>query len=255
MLVRALLAASILILSAGAAQAGCIMDPASNALRASTAADAALAATQNAAPRRWFINNDELQFGADFYGKFGLPRVLEVGDVQYDRMKDGTPFFKAGGDVQVLYALSNAQSCEFQPYQLLPEYYVLRVTLAELSLLERRSTERTATSATVTFINVPAHPQPGTEARRRTRLEINCTDRQARVLGVERQARDGRLLSRDATVGPWGNFSGPDPAVIALIGQVCQHKQGDPIPAQLQTFQGMEEAHRAYEDLLKANGG
>ncbi|MDQ0465029.1 hypothetical protein QO010_002813 [Caulobacter ginsengisoli] len=69
----------------------------------------------------FYTGNDTVVLNGRTYRKFGLPRVLKAQELEAkpEGFKDGVPFYRAGGgDEQVLYALSQAVGCEFQPYAL-----------------------------------------------------------------------------------------------------------------------------------------
>jgi len=76
----------------------------------------------NAQSATWFINNEPVTFNNHRYVKYGLPRVLNVGDVNNVGTYQGVAVFAepsapAGAPAQVIYVPVGSR-CEFQPYQL-----------------------------------------------------------------------------------------------------------------------------------------
>ena len=67
----------------------------------------------------WFINSDPIKVGGKRYVKYGLPRVLQVGDVELLAPYKGGFVYAERGNPQreVLYLLTDLAGCEFQPYQ------------------------------------------------------------------------------------------------------------------------------------------
>jgi hypothetical protein len=71
-----------------------------------------------AANATWFINNTPITFQNRRFVKYGLPRVLGVGEVTGVGEFQGTPVFAEAGQTRpdVVYVLVRP-GCEFQPYQ------------------------------------------------------------------------------------------------------------------------------------------
>ena len=68
----------------------------------------------------WFINGDPITVGGKRYVKYGLPRVLQTGDVELLAPYKGAFVYAERGNPQreVLYLLTDLAGCEFQPYQI-----------------------------------------------------------------------------------------------------------------------------------------
>ena len=74
----------------------------------------------NAQSATWFINNEPITFNGHRYVKYGLPRVLNVGDVNNIGTFEGVPVFaepSAATPQEVIYVPVGSR-CEFQPYQI-----------------------------------------------------------------------------------------------------------------------------------------
>lgn len=69
----------------------------------------------------WFVEQEPIEFGAATYVKYGLPRVLGIGEIEYFGAKDGVFVGKEKGVAdaapEVVYVMIDQVGCEFQPYQ------------------------------------------------------------------------------------------------------------------------------------------
>jgi hypothetical protein len=67
----------------------------------------------------WYISGETATVAGKKYAKYGLPRVLQKGDVEKPVVYKGGHFFSETGATQreVLYLLTDLANCEFQPYQ------------------------------------------------------------------------------------------------------------------------------------------
>ena len=78
-------------------------------------------AEANAQSATWFINNEPITFNGHRYVKYGLPRVLNVGDVNNIGTYQGVPVFAEPSanaqNAEVIYVPVGSR-CEFQPYQI-----------------------------------------------------------------------------------------------------------------------------------------
>jgi hypothetical protein len=73
---------------------------------------------------QWYIDSVPAPVGGETYVKYGLPRVLGAGEVQFYRASRGGYFYaEAGfeGRPEVVYLLTDLEGCEFQPYQIDPD--------------------------------------------------------------------------------------------------------------------------------------
>lgn len=75
--------------------------------------------------KSFYTNNDPVIIGGLTYKKYGLPRVLSAAelDPKAHGGKDGATFYHEvglpkGAKVEVVYLLTQAVGCEFQPYAL-----------------------------------------------------------------------------------------------------------------------------------------
>ena len=79
------------------------------------------AAEANAQSATWFINNEPITFNGHRYVKYGLPRVLNVGDVNNIGTYQGVAVFAEPSanatSAEVIYVPVGSR-CEFQPYQI-----------------------------------------------------------------------------------------------------------------------------------------
>ena len=74
-----------------------------------------------AATQPWFVNNQPIQFNGRRYVKYGVPRVLNVGDVNNVGTYQGVAVFaepSANAQMPEVIYLPVSGRCEFQPYQL-----------------------------------------------------------------------------------------------------------------------------------------
>lgn len=79
---------------------------------------AALPSAESAAAARWFVADEPVVFEGRRFVKFGLPRVLDAGQVTRTGEFRGVGVFVAPGErVDVVY-LPTGAGCEFQPYEL-----------------------------------------------------------------------------------------------------------------------------------------
>lgn len=78
---------------------------------------------QSAWGKAWYINADEIEMFGKAYVKYGLPRQLRPGDVEAAAEYMGVVVATdpRALDREVIYLLTNAEECEFQPYQIKPE--------------------------------------------------------------------------------------------------------------------------------------
>jgi len=72
--------------------------------------------------KSWYINADRIEVFGQSYVKYGLPRVLRPGDVDYatDYMGVAIALDPRATGREVVYLLTNAEGCEFQPYRIEP---------------------------------------------------------------------------------------------------------------------------------------
>jgi len=79
------------------------------------------AVEENARSATWFINNEPITFNGHRYVKYGLPRVLNVGDVNNIGTYQGVAVFAEPSanaqNAEVIYVPVGSR-CEFQPYQI-----------------------------------------------------------------------------------------------------------------------------------------
>lgn len=119
-------AAAVLLLSANAAQAAmCVVDGETLEIRDHLVPDdnAYFVADETGAKLDWVINDEPLYADEQTYRKYGLTRVVGIGDIEFDGWVGGVPLFKAKGDVEVpdvIYVLTDPLKCEVQPYQKAP---------------------------------------------------------------------------------------------------------------------------------------
>jgi hypothetical protein len=73
---------------------------------------------QGAGSLQWYIDSETVEVGGSRFAKYGLPRVLGPGEVEYVATARGGLFYgEAGvGKREVLYLLTVPAGCEFQPY-------------------------------------------------------------------------------------------------------------------------------------------
>ncbi len=70
----------------------------------------------------FYINNEAVTLKGAKFERYGFPRVLSVMELDPKpyAFKDGAPFYQeqglAAGEVEVVYLLTQAVGCEFQPY-------------------------------------------------------------------------------------------------------------------------------------------
>ena len=67
----------------------------------------------------WYVNSEKISFGKDKYTKYGLPRILGIGEVTRAGLYDGVGIYvEANSDETppVLIYVPVRQGCEFQPY-------------------------------------------------------------------------------------------------------------------------------------------
>lgn len=78
---------------------------------------------QSAWGKAWYVNAESIQLSDKTYVKYGLPRVLRPGDVDYalDYMGVAVALDRLSVNHEIVYLLTNADECEFQPYQIEPE--------------------------------------------------------------------------------------------------------------------------------------
>ena len=70
---------------------------------------------------QWYIDGDPAPVGGETFVKYGLPRVLGAGEVEFYRASRGGYFYVEAGleeQPEVVYLLVDLAGCEFQPYQL-----------------------------------------------------------------------------------------------------------------------------------------
>jgi hypothetical protein len=80
-------------------------------------------ADQTGAKLDWVVNNDPLVDNDRNYRKYGLPRVVTIGEIAFHGWVGAVPMFKAKGDPDVpdvVYLLTNPLTCEVQPYAVAP---------------------------------------------------------------------------------------------------------------------------------------
>ena len=71
----------------------------------------------------WYIDGETVTVGGAAYTKYGLPRVLGPSEVVYSGAYRGGFFYAEPGiekGAEVVYLLTDAAGCEFQPYQVEP---------------------------------------------------------------------------------------------------------------------------------------
>jgi hypothetical protein len=116
---RYVLAIAVAFSLPGAALA-CFVPAGTQELRMATEHDAA--ASQGARWSSFYIDSIVLGIGGYEYSKYGLPRVLGPADLELAAFYEGVPFFRAGGETEILpeifYFLVDPMTCEFQPYQI-----------------------------------------------------------------------------------------------------------------------------------------
>jgi hypothetical protein len=79
---------------------------------------AALPSGESAAAAAWFLADEPVVFAGRRFVKFGLPRVLDAGQVTRAGEFRGVGVFVAPGErIDVVY-LPTGAGCEFQPYEL-----------------------------------------------------------------------------------------------------------------------------------------
>lgn len=115
---------TIALLAATPAVAGdsCVADYENVVIRSATDADSAsMLSGQSLKSYEWGDGRD-LQVGDHVYQKYGLPRVLFAEEMQLYGQMDTVPFVREAGTTDeppyVLYVLTDATQCEFQPYML-----------------------------------------------------------------------------------------------------------------------------------------
>jgi hypothetical protein len=71
-----------------------------------------------AANKTWFINNEKITVNGKTYVKYGLPRILGIGEIEKAGTYDNVGIYaEAGaGGMEVVY-IPVEPGCEFQPYQ------------------------------------------------------------------------------------------------------------------------------------------
>lgn len=81
--------------------------------------DVAQAGASQADGRSWFTSASPVRIANRNFVKYGLPRILGYNEVEYFAEHDGVVFAAERGvrNPEVLYALTRAVGCEFQPYQ------------------------------------------------------------------------------------------------------------------------------------------
>jgi hypothetical protein len=121
-----LTALAALMLSASTAHAAmCVVDGETLEIRDHLIPDdnAYFVADQTGAKLDWVINSEPLIDHEQQYAKYGLARVLSIGEIEFHGWVGGVPIFKAKGDPdvpEVLYLLTNPLKCEVQSYQKAP---------------------------------------------------------------------------------------------------------------------------------------
>ncbi|MBX3563963.1 MAG: hypothetical protein KF730_05220 [Sphingomonas sp.] len=72
-----------------------------------------------AARLSWYINDEAVTVDRKKFVKYGLPRVLEPGDVDLHAPYGNGYFYREKGThmPDLLYLLIDLKDCEFQPYQ------------------------------------------------------------------------------------------------------------------------------------------
>jgi hypothetical protein len=75
---------------------------------------------QSALGKSWYLHADRIEMFGQNYLKYGLPRTLRPGDVDYaaDYMGVAVALDRQAVNREVIYLLTNADECEFQPYQI-----------------------------------------------------------------------------------------------------------------------------------------
>lgn len=67
----------------------------------------------------WYVNNEKISFGKYKYTKYGLPRVLGIGEITRTGSYDGVGIYVESASDEttpVLIYMPVRQGCEFQPY-------------------------------------------------------------------------------------------------------------------------------------------
>lgn len=79
----------------------------------------ATAETAQARNKPWYISGEAILLAKKKYTKYGLPRILRKGDVEFFTSYMGAGVYAEAGNPQreVLYMLTDFANCEFQPYQ------------------------------------------------------------------------------------------------------------------------------------------
>lgn len=72
--------------------------------------------------RAWYRNADPITIEKKRFVKYGLPRAGLIQYLEFVQDHDGVPVMAEKGvrEHEVLYLLSDAAACEFQPYQVQP---------------------------------------------------------------------------------------------------------------------------------------
>ncbi|MEJ0013928.1 MAG: hypothetical protein WDM94_15235 [Bauldia sp.] len=80
-------------------------------------------ADQTGATLDWVISNEPLIDHEQSYRKYGLPRLVGIGEIEFHGFVGAVPMFKDSGDPEVpdvVYLLTNPRQCEVQPYAKAP---------------------------------------------------------------------------------------------------------------------------------------
>lgn len=113
---------ALLTATSAVASDGCVADYESVTIRSPIETDSAsVLSGQSLKSYEWGDGRD-LQVGDHVYQKYGLPRVLFAEEMQLYGQMDTVPFVREVGSTEeppyVLYVLTDATQCEFQPYML-----------------------------------------------------------------------------------------------------------------------------------------
>ena len=118
----ACLLAALLTVTPTLADEGCIVDYDTFEVRGILATDpASMLSEQSINSYDWGLE-PAAEVAGNTYEKYGLPRVLFPTEVKFFAFKDSAPFLHdlIGTETPpgILYALTDGQGCEFQPYVL-----------------------------------------------------------------------------------------------------------------------------------------
>ncbi|WEK47131.1 MAG: hypothetical protein P0Y56_02260 [Candidatus Andeanibacterium colombiense] len=75
---------------------------------------------QSAWGKSWYLHAESIEMFDHTYVKYGLPRNLRPGDLDYaaEYMGVAVALDRQAVNRDVIYLLTNAETCEFQPFQI-----------------------------------------------------------------------------------------------------------------------------------------